>query len=140
MEKKPIISFCGDVCTECPRYIATLNNDAEALLSFAGLWYRLGFRPKVVEPEEIKCHGCNRNMVCSNGINDCEHLKHISNCGECDLFPCDKINAVFMKTDDTMEKCRQKCTENEFLMLERAFLRKRQILTEINEKHRSKKE
>ncbi len=132
------ISFCGDVCTECPRYVATIANDINALKSFAELWFKLGFRPKVVDPEEIKCLGCSKDMVCSNGINDCEHLETIMNCGECDSFPCAKINAVFEKTDNVIKTCKDKCAESEYNVLCKAFFMKRQILTEINLKHRNK--
>jgi hypothetical protein len=130
------ISFCGDNCSECPRYIATVTNDTKALTDLAELWFRLGFRPNVVNPEEIRCNGCNRNMPCSNGINDCRHLDNINNCGECDYFPCGKIDAVFQKTDKINETCMVKCTESEYQILQRAFLMKRQILTEINKNHR----
>ncbi|MFQ3579922.1 MAG: DUF3795 domain-containing protein [Bacteroidales bacterium] len=132
------ISFCGDVCTECPRYVATIANDNIALKSLAELWFKLGFRPKVVDPEEIKCLGCSKEMACSNGINDCEHLETIMNCGECDNFPCEKINAVFEKTDTVNKTCKDKCTEIEYNGLRKAFFMKRQILTEINRKHRNK--
>ena len=132
------ISFCGDVCTECPRYVATIANDTNALKSFAELWFKFGFRPKVVDPEEIKCLGCNKEMVCSNGINDCEHLENIMNCGECDRFPCEKINTVFEKTETVNKSCKDKCTESEYIVLRKAFFMKRQILTEINRKHRNK--
>ena len=71
------VSFCGDVCSECPRYVATIANDDNALKSFAELWFKLGFRPKVIDPEEIKCLGCTKEMACSNGINNCEHLETI---------------------------------------------------------------
>jgi len=132
------ISFCGDVCSECPRYVATIGNDTNALKSFAELWFKFGFRPKVVDPEEIKCLGCNKEMSCSNGINDCEHLENIMNCGECDRFPCEKINAVFEKTETVNKSCKDKCTESEYIVLHKAFFMKRQILTEINRKHRNK--
>ncbi len=132
------ISFCGDVCTECPRYVATIENDYNALKSFAELWFKLGFRPKVVDPEKIKCLGCSKDMACSNGINNCERLKSIMNCGECDSFPCEKINTVFEKTDIVNKTCKDKCTVSEYNVLCKAFFMKRQILTEINEKKRNK--
>jgi len=77
-------------------------------------------------------------IACSNGINDCEHLKTIMNCGECDRFPCEKINAVFEKTDSVNKSCKDKCTEREYIVLRKAFFMKRQILTDINVKHRNK--
>jgi hypothetical protein len=129
------ISFCGDVCTECPRYVATMANDTDALKKFAELWYRLGFRNEVVSPEDLKCTGCNRTMACSNGINNCEHLYGIDNCGECDHFPCDKIKAVFRKTEAAYANCRKVCSKEEFVMLKKAFMMKEQILTRIHKKY-----
>jgi len=132
------ISFCGDVCTECPRYVATMSNDNNALKRFAELWFRLGFRPKVVNTEEIKCFGCNREMACSHGINNREHLETSMNCGECDSFPCKRIKSVFDKTDSINQTCKNKCSEREYNLLCKAFLMKRQILTDINREHRKK--
>jgi len=136
MPSDPIISFCGDNCSECPRYVATVNNDINALKEFAELWFRLGFRPKVVNPEEIKCHGCSKTIYCSNDINNCENLSNKMNCGECDLFPCDKIETVFQKTDRTESVCKEKCSDSEYEILKKAFFSKRQILDEINNKYR----
>ncbi len=135
MQTNQKISFCGDVCSECPRYIATITNNTIELKDLAELWFRLGFRSEVVKPEELKCYGCNKNMTCSNGINSCEHLSNINNCGECGHFPCDKINAVFQKTDNANKTCREKCSESEYEILMRAFLNKQQILEEINRNH-----
>jgi hypothetical protein len=126
------ISCCGDVCSECPRYIATQADDKDSLIRFAELWFRLGFRPKVIDPEEIKCHGCNKEMTCSNGIIDCKHLKNIDNCGECDHYPCERTMSVFVKTDNTRKISMEKCSESEYAMLDRAFFKKREILTAIN--------
>jgi hypothetical protein len=130
------ISICGDVCTECPRYIATETNNREALEKIAELWYRLGFRTSVLSPDELKCTGCSKDKLCSHHLTDCEHLHHINNCGECDYFPCHKINAVFEKTDQTSKICKIKCSDNEYNELSRAFLMKRYILTDIHEKIR----
>jgi len=112
-----IISVCGDVCSECPRYIGTRTNDIPGLKSFAELWYRLGFREEIKSPDDLKCHGCNKEMVCSHGVNNCEYLKGKNNCGECEYFPCSKINAVFKKTEHLIILCKEKCTENEYKQL-----------------------
>lgn len=139
MSNDMIISICGDVCSECPRYIATKANDLLELGEIAGLWYRLGFRDKILNPEDLKCSGCSKDKPCSYNINKCEHLEDINNCGECDNFPCDKLELVFQKTDTTNETCKIKCSGNEYNRLSRAFLMKRQILTGINEKRRRNK-
>jgi hypothetical protein len=135
------IGICGDVCSECPRYIATQNNDTIELGKIVELWYRLGFRNIIVSAEELKCTGCSSDNACAYQINNCNHLSGKHNCGECDLFPCEKINAAFQKTEELKDICREKCTDLEYLKLGKAFLNKKQILTEINDNfRRTKKE
>ena len=133
------ISICGDVCSECPRFIATETNDTAELEKIAELWYRLGFRDSILSSEDLKCTGCSKDKVCSYNINNCKHLNGKNNCGECDSFPCDKITIVFQKTDKTNEICKDKCSASEYKELSRAFLMKRQILTEINEIYKREK-
>jgi hypothetical protein len=133
MSKDLKIAYCGDVCTECPRYIATQNKDNAEFVKIAELWFRLGFRERIVSAGELKCNGCSKDLECAHLINTCEHLKDKYNCGECDLFPCDKLNAAFQKSEKINKLCKAKCTALEFEKLSRAFLMKRQILSEINE-------
>lgn len=133
------ISVCGDICSDCPRYIATATNDIQELEKIAELWYRLGLRDKILSPEELKCTGCNKDKFCSHNINKCEYLDGINNCGECDNFPCDKIISVFQKTDNADETCRDKCSDSEYNSLSKAFLMKRQVLTDINENYKRNK-
>lgn len=59
MEEK--ITLCGDNCIECPRYNA--HSEAE-LKRVAELWYRVGWRDKVVTNEEITCSGCSSHKAC----------------------------------------------------------------------------
>ena len=130
------ISICGDVCSDCPRYIATGKNDIAELEKIAELWYRLGFRDKILRPEDLKCTGCHKDKFCNHNLNQCEHLGHKNNCGECDCFPCDKINSVFKKTDNTSMECKNKCSNSEYHTLYNAFFVKREMLTEINKKYK----
>lgn len=127
------ISICGDICAECPRYIATENNDTSELQKVALWWYRLGFRDKIVGIEEIKCTGCNKQIICTYGLNDCIHLKNRDNCGECDLFPCEKIENVFKKSELADSLCKGKCTKEEYLQLKRAFFNKKEVLLNIKQ-------
>lgn len=127
------IAICGDICAECPRYIATQANDINALQKIAKLWYRLGFRDAILAPDALQCSGCNKDKVCGHGLTSCEHLKNKNNCGECEYFPCSKIEAVFKKTDAVHELCKSKCTDQEYKSLCKAFLMKREILEEIND-------
>jgi len=128
------ISICGDVCSECPRYKATMADDISALERVAELWHRTGLRDRVVSPDEIKCTGCTKQKPCVHGVNNCEHLGVKENCGECDFFPCEKIEMVFKKTDDFNRSCQGKCTPIEYEELYSSFLIKEQVLNEINRK------
>lgn len=132
---KPIISVCGDICSECPRYIATKNNRMEELQRVALLWHRLGFRDRVVDVEEIKCTGCHKKPDCGYGLTTCEHMAEKANCGECELFPCPKFDLVFRKSDMGDEICKLHCSSDEYSVLKRAFFNKKEILTNI---HRAK--
>lgn len=135
MTMESIISVCGDVCSECPRYIATKNNSITELENVARLWHKLGFRDRVIGIEEIKCTGCNKKPNCGYGLTTCEHLMGKDNCGECEFFPCPKFDVIFKKSDIGDEICKLQCNINEYLVLKRAFFNKKEILTKI---HRSK--
>ena len=129
------IGYCGDVCSECPRYIATQNNNLHAFEKTAILWHKLGLRDSIVSPADLKCNGCSKELDCAHKINNCVHLNGKNNCGECDLFPCDTISEVFSKTEKFKKICKRKCSEEEFYQLQKAFLDKRKILTGINDKN-----
>jgi hypothetical protein len=139
LDKELKVAICGDVCSECPRYIATMTNDTAEFAKVARLWQKAGYTDRIVSAEEIKCHGCNRTMKCSNEVNTCEFLGNKSTCGECDFFPCDKINKVFNKSEIFKEICRKKCTEEEFQQLNKAFFKKKEILTKINSGFKGKR-
>ena len=134
-KNREIISFCGDLCSKCPRYVATMHNDRVKLKHLAELWYRLGFRDKIFLPLEMQCWGCNSQKVCSYQINTCEHIVGLSNCGECKFFACEKIKNVFQKSQVTDELCKRKCTAAEYDEMYEAFFIKEKLLTDIN-KHR----
>jgi hypothetical protein len=128
------IAVCGDNCSECPRYLATLSNKQQELEKIAQLWYRLGFRDRIVSVEEIKCSGCNKKTDCSYGITTCEHLAGIDNCGECKHFPCPAFDEIFRKTKLGSEICILRCISDEYSSLKKAFFSKKETLTEIHQK------
>ena len=76
-----MIAYCGLVCTSCPQYIATENDDDIARENIArdiaerfGLYYK---------PGEINCDGC----LSSGG-------RHIGFCRTCEVRLCGIINSV----------------------------------------------
>ena len=91
-----MIAYCGLVCTSCPQYIATQNDDDTAREKIAkqiaenfGLYYK---------PEEINCDGClssgGRLIGFCNTceVRKCGIAKLVENCSVCDDQPCDKLN------------------------------------------------
>lgn len=65
MEK---ITLCGDNCLECPRYLAKTE---EELAGVAKLWYRVGWRDRIVSNEEIICSGCSSHKQCTYQLVEC---------------------------------------------------------------------
>lgn len=118
---KEMITLCGDSCTDCPRYQA---HSEEELRAAAELWHRAGWRDRVVSNEEIRCIGCSSHKDCTYHLIECTGRHHVKKCNECTLFPCDKISDMLKRTDEYREKCRQVCSAEEYIMLEKAFFNK----------------
>jgi hypothetical protein len=91
-----MIAYCGLVCTSCPQYIATQNDDdiareqiAKQIAEKFGLYYK---------PEEINCDGClssgGRLIAFCNTceVRKCGIAKSVENCSTCDNLPFDKLN------------------------------------------------
>jgi hypothetical protein len=88
-----MIAYCGLVCSNCPTFLATQNNDDAARAKTAVMYSeKFGFHLK---PEEINCDGCKSNggkliEYCrSCGIRQCCSSKGLDNCADCDHQPCD---------------------------------------------------
>ncbi len=135
-QANPFIAACGDVCSECPRYIATISGDQNKLMSVSGLWYRAEFRDHIVSAEEIQCTGCSKNKPCVHEITGCKNLQDKNNCGECELFPCKKLEAIFERSAQFEVICRKNCTPEEYNQLKKAFFNKKEILSTIHSKIR----
>ena len=97
MEK---ITLCGDNCCKCPRYLAKTNGDLEKV---AELWFRIGWRDRIVPIEEIRCTGCTSHKQCTYCLVDCVKENHV-------------------------EKCKAVCTDEEYRMLKSAFFHKEENL------------
>lgn len=129
-----LIGFCGDNCSECPRYIATLGNDTEKLREAALMWKRVGWRDTVLSTDEIKCGGCRTVEWCRySDIRECAVEKDLDNCGECREYSCDKISRVFKQTDAYAGQCRKVFSKEDFAVLSRTFFTKNNNLDKINQ-------
>lgn len=116
MEEK--ITLCGDNCIECPRFQAHTEDE---LSKVAELWYRVGWRTTIVSNEEIRCIGCDSHKQCTYRLVHCTKEHEVSKCNQCKEFPCQKISDMLNRSKEYQTKCREICTEQEYLMLEKAF-------------------
>lgn len=119
-----LITLCGDNCIHCPRYNA--HSDAE-LQKVAELWYRAGWRDTVVSKEEIQCAGCSSHKQCTYHLVQCTEEHHVQKCNQCKQFPCDKITEMLQKSEEYQRTCRKVCSEEEYYVLEKAFLIRKKI-------------
>ena len=115
------ISLCGDNCSECPRYNAKTENE---LKSVAELWYKVGFRNKIVSIDEISCKGCSPEKECSYNLIECIKNNKVQKCNECKNFPCDKINQMLERSKEHQIRCKEICTKEEYEKLYNAFFEK----------------
>ena len=128
------IGVCGDNCSYCPRYIATQNRSANELEKVKELWVRLGLRGAAFAAQDLTCLGCKPENKCAySELHACAYRKRIDNCGLCDNFPCDLINAAFEKSERLRSHATYICTPEEMAVLEKAFFLKRRNLEQIHD-------
>lgn len=90
-----MIAKCGLVCTDCPAYIATQNDDDAERARVAEMWGKeFGVQFKI---EDINCDGCLSSERLFSYCNTCEirkcgDEKNVDNCAMCEDFACDKIS------------------------------------------------
>lgn len=97
MEK--MIAFCGLICTECPAFIATQNNDEEGRIKVADTWSKQ-FNMEI-KPENVICDGClafDKRLcgycrICE--IRKCALEKKVQNCAYCNEYMCEGISEFF---------------------------------------------
>ena len=73
------IGVCGDHCSYCPRYIATMSGNIEELEKVKGLWVRLGWRDESFPAHKLVCYGCSPEIKCA--------YPELRNCADGKKFP-----------------------------------------------------
>lgn len=94
------------------------------LKAVAELWHKIGWRECVVSNEEIACSGCSLHKQCTYQLVDCTREHSVYKCNQCDEFPCGKINAMLERSIEYKKKCKEVCSEQEYIILEKAFFEK----------------
>jgi len=120
-----LYSFCGDDCSVCPRYTAHTEAELERV---AELWHRAGWRNRILPAEEMKCSGCSLDKECGFHLVECIKEHAVEKCNQCEEYPCEKIRNVLHKMEQSMERCKEVCSADEFAVLKKAFFEKRDNL------------
>jgi len=132
-----MIGVCGDNCSFCPRYHATLSGDAKELEKVKELWVRLGLREPDFPTQDIACYGCKPENNCAfSEVRACAYGKGVENCGLCNAYPCEKLLAVFDKAEELQTHAVHLCTPEEMDALHKAFCCKRQNLDLVHFDHK----
>jgi len=134
------LASCGDDCSFCPRYNATLNKDERKLRAIAILWNKIGWRENIDPPETLVCYGCETfNRPCEYGVRECCIEKNIENCGKCESYPCDRIENAFKITRNYVEKYKDILSKEDYEIFAKAFFSKKDNLDKVNREFKNKK-
>jgi hypothetical protein len=127
------IGACGDNCSFCLRYKATISNNVHELTRVKELWVSLGWRDPDVDIQELKCSGCRKENKCAyRQLRDCVFEKNMENCGRCSKYPCELTSEAFAKTEKAFSQLEITCSNEEKDMLIKAFGCKRKNLDGIH--------
>lgn len=97
---KRMIAYCGLICTDCPAYVATQEDDRDALEQVAAHW-RQQFNEPAITADSVICDGCLGTGRLSGYCSMCEiracaverlGLVPAVNCAHCDDYACRKLD------------------------------------------------
>lgn len=101
-----MIAYCGLICTDCPAYLATKANDAEAAEKVAAQW-RKEFNAPNLTVDYVYCDGClgEGGRKCGHcaecAIRMCGVSRGVANCGRCpDYAACERIGGFLKMVPD----------------------------------------
>ena len=101
---KKIISICGNICSDCSAFKATLKDDDLKRKETAKSWSKI--YESDIKPEDINCEGClSKGKIVFSYCNVCEirkcgFEKGVENCAHCDEYTCDKLEGFFKSVPD----------------------------------------
>ena len=125
------LGCCGDDCSVCPRYVATLSGSKDELKEAVKLSKKVGWNLEKTDPEEFVCHGCQDIESCEYKVKECCIEKNIENCGQCVNYPCPIIENAFEITRGYVEKFKNLLSEAEYKTFQKAFFSKKENLDKV---------
>lgn len=99
MNNMDVVAHCGLYCKSCSVYIASQNNDIQALEFLA--------KKMNTTKEEMYCDGCRSKRLsihCRNcDFRNCTSENEVENCEDCNSFPCEKLKDFQTKMPHRIE-------------------------------------
>ena len=99
-----MLGCCGNHCSECEAYLATIADDDVKRKAVAEKW-TIEYNRKYL-PEEINCVGCTVEGVHPGYVESlctmrtCCMDKGHSTCAECESFPCEQLEEFFQNVPE----------------------------------------
>jgi hypothetical protein len=103
-----IVAYCGLVCTDCPAFVATQDDDQEALERVAAQW-REEYNAPDITVDSVICGGCvtDDERKCGHWygceIRACGASRGVANCAYCDDYACERLEGFFGFVPDARE-------------------------------------
>jgi hypothetical protein len=97
-ESSMVVAPCGLLCSDCPIFKATRDDDAAARALMAA--YYAEKLDVTIKPEAITCDGCltdggRVHAYCREcAIRKCCRQKGLAHCGRCREAPCDHLKKL----------------------------------------------
>jgi len=113
---KNIIAYCGIICNECPVFRATKNNDYNEKEKLANEYSSDKYKVNI---DDINCTGCHKESeVVFKFCKECEIRlcgidNELENCGQCNSYPCSKLDKPFensTKNKEVLDKIKEEAT------------------------------
>jgi hypothetical protein len=87
----------------------------------------------------MACYGCRSTPICTYYVRECALGKGVENCGRCAEYPCERLTRTFALTASYENRCRGKCSQEEYEGLQKAFFSKKNNLDRANKEHLSQR-
>lgn len=101
-----MMAHCGLLCSECPAYKATANNDDALRTKTAEEWSKMFGGD--FKAEDINCLGCKSDILfgyCKScEIRACSTGNQFDSCAGCSTFDCDKLEGILQHSPDARER------------------------------------
>lgn len=133
------LTFCGNVCSLCPRFIATVSGDPAQLEEVRQMWVSAGWREESVTLDDMRCLGCSAQKECRYHIIPCAIERQVENCGLCSDYSCEKTESAFVRTEAYQEMCEQIFSNEDYERVSEAFFHKERNLNNIQREERHRK-